>query len=284
MSPIGRVFIVLNLVLAGTFVGFAGTFLQKHTNWQTQYNQLKENTDKEKVALNQLIQQKDTELGTAQREVTRLDSLQRQTQNSLDEARRTNEGLEKQVSDLTGDIKSLNSSYATVASKVEKASDDSAKAIQMALAAEEEKNKALNAKVDLEAKLAEANAKISGQEKSIADLNGSLATLQGEVRQRDILIQVAKTRMPSIFTDAQPDIAGRVENVDALGNLVTIMLTDGQKDCQPGHRLALYNDRAYLGEAVVTDVKGEFAFARITAKPANASVKQGDRAKTNLSR
>jgi hypothetical protein len=36
MSPIGRVFIVLNLILAGTFVGFSGTHLQKQFNWKKQ--------------------------------------------------------------------------------------------------------------------------------------------------------------------------------------------------------------------------------------------------------
>ena len=34
MSPIGRVFIVLNLLLAGTFVGFSGTYLQKQHNYK----------------------------------------------------------------------------------------------------------------------------------------------------------------------------------------------------------------------------------------------------------
>ena len=34
MSPIGRVFIVLNLLLAGTFVGFAGTYLQQANHWK----------------------------------------------------------------------------------------------------------------------------------------------------------------------------------------------------------------------------------------------------------
>ncbi len=38
MSPIGRVFIIVNLVLAAAFIGFAGTFLQNHTNWKTQHD------------------------------------------------------------------------------------------------------------------------------------------------------------------------------------------------------------------------------------------------------
>ena len=37
MSPIGRVFIVLNLLLAGTFVGFAGTYLQRQDNWRDKF-------------------------------------------------------------------------------------------------------------------------------------------------------------------------------------------------------------------------------------------------------
>ena len=41
MSPIGRVFIVLNLILAGTFVGFSGTHLQKQFNWKKQAEKAK---------------------------------------------------------------------------------------------------------------------------------------------------------------------------------------------------------------------------------------------------
>ena len=45
MSPIGKAFLVINLVLAGIFVGFAGTYLQKAADWKQQHEDLKESTD-----------------------------------------------------------------------------------------------------------------------------------------------------------------------------------------------------------------------------------------------
>ena len=37
MSPIGRVFLVLNLGLAGGFVAFAGTYLQRADHWRDKF-------------------------------------------------------------------------------------------------------------------------------------------------------------------------------------------------------------------------------------------------------
>src|SRR5262245_44907256 len=82
MSPLGRVFIVLNVILAGTFVGFAGTYLQKQHNWKTQYDNEKKAHDadnakaaSEKSANEQEIAKLNTDKGRLETELgsTRVD-------------------------------------------------------------------------------------------------------------------------------------------------------------------------------------------------------------------
>ncbi|MFQ5505267.1 MAG: hypothetical protein ACE5F1_10770, partial [Planctomycetota bacterium] len=52
MSPIGRAFIILNLILAAVFVGYVGFYLQNVDSWKAKY----EAKDKEMLAMQEAMQ------------------------------------------------------------------------------------------------------------------------------------------------------------------------------------------------------------------------------------
>lgn len=284
MSPIGRVFVVLNLVLAGGFVAFAGTFLKNHTNYKDLYK--KEETklaaktsefEAEKTSLT-------TELSAAKTQVSSLDTLSKRNDAQLSEAKAENEILSKKLASIEGDVKGILSHWSTVASKVEAAGEDAKKTLAMAMTADEEKHKALNAQQQAEAKLTEANNKIAALDAKIADLNGAVAAKDAEIGQQKILISNGKAKFGDAFLGlAQPDAEGRVSHV--ADKLVTIEYTKkGGGDLMKGHTFALYNDKGYKGEALVTEVEGSIAFCRITMAKDGASVNVGDKAATNFGR
>ncbi len=280
MSPIGRVFVVLNLVLAGAFVGFAGTFLKNHTDYKAKFtaksSELEKSTadwTKERESLNGL-------LGTSNRELTAANSNFARSEAELKEEKNRNETLSKQVADLIASVNQIKSDNATVASKVEAASEDAKKTLQMAMAADEEKHKALNAQQAAEAKLAEASNKITAMDADIANLKGEIAKKDTMIQERDTLIALVKHKSPGILTLAQPDAEGRVHH--SAEKLVTIELTKPNPELKAGNTFSIYNGNAYKGEAVITDIKDNFAFCRMTM--VKDAIAVGDRAATNLGR
>src|SRR5262245_17777968 len=140
MSPIGRVFVVLNLVLAGAFVGFAGTYLKHHTNWKEQHGAVSKQFEEKKKADESTINTLTAELGTAKRELQKIDALSKRDAAELADKKAENERLSQQVASLDADIKAIKGDYATVAVKVETASEDAKKTLALAMAADEEKH------------------------------------------------------------------------------------------------------------------------------------------------
>ncbi len=284
MSPLGRVFIVLNLVLAAAFVGFAGTFLQRHTDYKDRYDQkagefdrAKEVADAERKALNEQFSAADREL---RQHKAQLDT----TANENKGLREENQQLEQRLTDLTTDVKNLSSQTTTMAEEIRQATVQGKQAYELAMQASQAKDEALGQKEAAEAALAEANRKVSALEGSLAEQNGRIAGFERDTAEKDVLLAMVNRRFPGLLAVMQPDIKGVVQTVQGgEGELLTIRVTDnaGQVEVKPGYTFAIYKD-AYKGEAVIQDVQGEFAFCRVTTKVDGATVQVGDAAATNV--
>jgi chromosome segregation ATPase len=282
MSPTGRVFIVLNLVLAGAFVGFAGTYLKNHTNWKQKHDAVDTEFRTSKKDLDAKVSSLESQLITATRENQRIDQSEKAAKAELADEKAVNQRLSGQVSSLEADIKAIKSDYATVASKVETAAEDAKKTLQLALAADEEKHKALNLQKDADAKLAEANATIKEFEAKVADLTGDIQKKDQTIGEQGTLIKSVQLKAPGLLLTAQPDVEGRVHNV-SNNKLVTVEITNKAGELKPGNQMALYNGSTYKGEMLVTNVEGNFAFGKITLSKDGTTVNVGDSARTNVS-
>lgn len=283
MSPIGRVFVVLNLVLAGAFVGFSGTYLKNHTNWKQKHDTVAAEFQAKKTEDSAALESMKQDLSKATRELTAITATGKKADAELEDAKKENERLSKQVSSLESDIKEIKSGYATMVTKVESASDDAKKTLAMAMTADDEKHKALNLQKDAEAKLAEANAKISSLDTKIAELSGNIQKHEQTIGEQKTMLAAWNLKFPGAVLGAQPDVSGRVHHV--ANKLVTVEITDKKgADLQKGNTLSIYNASGYKADMVVESVDGNFAFGRITMAKDNASVAIGDSAKTNLTR
>jgi|RhiMethySRZTD1v2_1073278.scaffolds.fasta_scaffold502908_2 DNA repair exonuclease SbcCD ATPase subunit len=281
MSPIGRVFVVLNLVLAGTFVGFAGTYLKNHTNWKEKHTTLQTKADKDIKDRDSQIEDLKGSLGTAQRENGKIDSLNKAQKSELDDKRADNEALRKQMASLEADIKTIKADNSTVAAKISEATEDAKKTLQLALAADDEKHKAMNAQKEAEAKLADANAKIAGLETKLADAGGDLQKREQTIEELKLIVAAWQIAHPGEKPNAQADVEGRVHLVS--GNLVTIQITDekGGK-LQKGNTFAAFSGSSYKGDIQITSVEGNFAMGKVTVPVDGKPISVGDRVSTNL--
>jgi hypothetical protein len=258
MSPIGRVFIVLNLALAGGFVAFAGTHLQKQHDYKSQLETAqtaalekeKELTAQIDVLTNERIRLEsskntiETELGIRKNELAKSED--------------DNKRLSQQLASMEGDIKALRSAAEANNSLAKAATDQADAAFKMAIADQKAKNEAVNARNAVEAENKTLNNTIAALNATVEDKNGAIADLQKERNELNLLVSVAQENgfVPGL---AAPALTGTVAHV-ANNRLCTIKITDNPGDVDIGDQLAkrkfsfaVYDASGYKGEAVATE-------------------------------
>lgn len=284
MSPIGRVFIVLNLVLAGVFVGFGGTYLQKQHDFKTQLEAEKtaraEEVNKLTADVTRLESERHAfEIAKTQRE-TELDS----TKNTLASVQDENKRLHQQVASFEGGLKQLVS--VAEANKVEaKAAFEKAQeAYQMAIADQKAKDEAVRQRDEVQAENRTLNTQIASLQETIANKDIELAQMSKDVSEKDLLLAVAKQK-GFVTAMAAPNLGGTV--VNASGRLCTIQVTENPGDVDVGEMIAklpfsfaIYDESGYKGEAVATryEPSAKAVFCDLTL--VKGDIKVGDRAAT----
>ena len=121
MSPIGRVFIVLNLILAGTFVGFSGTHLQKQFHWKKQAEKVQGELDSARKEMSSEIERLRSDLSTMTTAKSTGETLLSQTRNELDNAKDEVKRLETSNASMDADLKKLASEIGGIKSNADAA-------------------------------------------------------------------------------------------------------------------------------------------------------------------
>jgi hypothetical protein len=278
MSPIGRVFIVLNLILAGTFVGFAGTYLQKQDTWKKKFDAEKTAHDADAKSSQASIADLTMKLNQDEASKHALEALKNSLENEKERLADENKRLDGKLSSLEGSFKGLDTTYSGMGAQVTAAIGQLKDVSTKLGESEKSRDDAIRDKDDAVAKLKDANQQIAaltdaGQKKDIqiADLGKK----QGELQ---LLVDVAHAKG---FIDmmATPPLAGTVSLVN--GKLVTIAVTNNpnKAEIKPGYTFAISDGNVYKGEARVTSADGDHAFATMTI--IKGTVKEGDLATTN---
>lgn len=282
MSPIGRVFIIVNLILAAAFIGFAGTFLQNHTNWKTQFDAEKRDHDTAVDAATQTESRLRGELATSVSQATQTHQLLENAQRDLVDANAESQRLSAQLDTMAGNINQITASTAGMRSSIDTAVQNAQQASQDNIAAQSQRDQAVQDREEAVANLRDANFTMTQLQDQIEAQGGQIAELQADIRQKDILVASAKIR-GYLESMAAPDLRGVVTVVGASGRLVTVSITEnpGEAAIEPGIEFAIYSGETYKGDARITSVEGTYAFCTLLFEPASAIV-VGDRAATKL--
>ncbi|MFM1871096.1 MAG: hypothetical protein RL398_518 [Planctomycetota bacterium] len=286
MSPIGRVFIVLNLLLAGLFVGFSGTHLQKQSNYkqalekeQTAHADSKKAWETEKSRL-------ENDRTTFEIAKTQLETSLNATKTQLAGAQDENKRLSAHNDSLEADIKALR----TVAEAGNKASEaafnKAEEAYKMAIADQKVKDDAVRAKDAAEEENRSLKNTIAGLNETVTNKDLEIASLQKERSENQLLLAVAREKgfVPSM---AAPNLSGTVTH--ASGRLCTIAVTDnpGNIDiadhlAKNKFRIAIYDKDGYKGEAVATEYNEQSKSILCNVILVNkGQIMEGDKASTS---
>lgn len=285
MSPIGRVFIVLNLALAGGFVAFSGTHLQQQHNYKEQLQQAQDAAEEKQKELQAQIDQLSSERTTLEVAKTARETELTATRNTLDQAQDENKRLTGQLAAMEGDIKALRSAAEAANALSKTAHEQAEAAYKMAMEDQKKKDEAIRSKDAAVAENKSLKNTIASLEATITDKNGSIADLEKERNELNLLVSVAQENgfVPGL---AAPTLAGTVAHV-ANNRLCTIKITDNPGNVDIADQLAkrkfsfaIYDASGYKGEAIATAYHAADNAVTCRLQPHKGEIKPGDNAST----
>jgi len=284
MSPIGRVFIVLNLALAGTFVGFAGTYLQHQDNYKELLAEAQTDAEEAKSLADAQITKLTDEKNDLERQKISLNQSKNALETDNSELSAENASLKAQLAGMGQNLQSLAAAQQATAQQVEAAFEKANQSEQLALDAVKARDEALRT-------LTAAQSEISEKERNIADLQSSgndqtaqIADLQRELRNATTLLDAARLANPGLFANltTAPPVNGTV--TDSKGRKVTLVAEAGEASADKfkGAQVGIWGNDGYHGEVVISDalVEGDrlYLFGDVMLTADGKSIQIGDRA------
>lgn len=285
MSMLGKIFIVINLLLAGVFVGFAATYLDQADNWKAKHATLAKEMEQKTDSLTSQLSQEAAKSADLTAKLLQADTKLSQEESSNAELKDENQRLEGQLAQLSGSLNQMKGDLATVSSTLERSVNEYTSSMQLAIKAGEERDAAVRAKDVAVADLADANNRITALTETVEARDASLAMASDKIAEQGILLDNIRRIMPgSIVAElAMPSLKGTVQHV--AGDLLTVQVTSNPASAEilPGYRFAIAGGTDnYKGEALVTEVDGTTAFCRLTIKDGESTtVSVGDAAMTH---
>lgn len=284
MSPIGRVFIILNLVLAGGFVAVSGTHLQQQHNYKTQLQQEQEARTKEVGEKNRQIADLTTERNNFENAKTANERKAEQLEVRLTQAEDENKRLSQTLAQFEGDIKTLVAANSSTSAEVKSAFDQAKMAFAQSQADQKTKDEAVSAKNTAEAENRELKNTIAANLETIKTKELEIADLTKDRSELRLLVAVAEANgfKPSM---AAPNLSGLVTT--ASGRLCTIQITDNPGNVDINEQIqrgkwgfAIYDGTTYKGEAIATKYEASANAVLCNIYLVKGEIKEGDRAST----
>lgn len=285
MSPIGRVFLVLNLGLAGAFVAFSGTYLQRADHWKDRYEKRDADATREVTDLTGALRKMSDKFSEENRQNAILITNKKGFETKLAEKDRDNAALQKRLSELDATMKTATSHLSQIATELASARQDAKASMDSAIAAAAAKDEAIAKMNAADKSLDDANFKIKNLGEQVEEQTAQLASRDQKLREKEVLLQLVNERYPAIFQTLHPLVQGTVSRVGASGNTLTITVQSGGENLKAGARFAIYNAQdGYKGEATVREVdeSKKLCFARVSLDQGK-KIETGDNASTNLS-
>ncbi|MGQ0553526.1 MAG: hypothetical protein ACT4PU_09945 [Planctomycetota bacterium] len=283
MSSIGKIFVVVNLVLALLVLGAAGALLQKSETTQAD---LKAKTEALATAETQLTEataqfaererQLNSEKLRLQEDKDDLEVAKTNAERNVARAEESNQQLRDDVTKINSKLDALESSYASALQRTEELNDQNGQLRGEAVAAKEAQRQAEMARRD-------AADELASLRRQIDDVNGQLAAVQEEAATNARLLEVAKATSgfdPTAVL-AMPRIEASLAEVDLAYGFV-ILDKGASHQVQRGFTFDVHRAGTFLGRVRVDEVYPGHSTARIELAAPNTLMQRFDKASTYL--
>jgi predicted nucleic acid-binding Zn-ribbon protein len=285
MSPIGRIFIVLNLILAAVFLAWAANNVAQSHDYRTKLNAEIKAHGETKATLDGQVSQLRTDLDTKSAEA---DSFRSERDDARADAARNGsqaDDLRRQVSDANAANEKNSTALTDIRSTLDSINTSKDEAVAAQRKAENERDDALASAQDANSRSEDLEAENADLQNTISELEGKVAMLQTKVGNLDTQLAT----LVDVTGVNYRDIAGQQQiEADVLQAVYDvkpglIALNKGSKDgVKRGYTFEIFNGRDYKGQARVENVREDMCTALILRVEDGQTIKSGDKASTRL--
>jgi predicted RNase H-like nuclease (RuvC/YqgF family) len=283
MSSIGKIFVVVNLVLALLVLGAAGALLKATQVTKADFDQKVVELGDKQTELDEatsqfgvLERQLNDNLRLMQQERDDKEVQRLTLERSVDKGNADNQQLRDDVTKINTTLSALQGSFSSMQQQNENLIDTNTQLRQDAQDASEEARLAETARRGLADQLAQA-------QRDMSDLDMELTAAVDDSRQDKALLEVAMDSGfdPTVVV-AMPRIEANVAEVDTEYGFV--ILDKGTRDqVQRGFTFEIHRaGDGYLGRVKVDEVYNDYATATIDIKVPGKAMARFDRASTYL--
>lgn len=285
MSPIAKLFTVINVVLAGVFLGWAANSLSKADSWKKLHDDLKAKSTAMEAALGAekstlLAEKQQLEAGKVALQGER-DSLQ----SDIDRLKGQLADEERKNNEMRGDVAKFAASIDGMREQTNQLTSARDVAQQAARDAEKAKEEAVAAQTAAEAKASDLETSLHTAEGNVADLEKANTSLKKDLdsvtTNFESLAAFTKTSIKDF--QAMPQIEGRVLDVAMNVKPGLIAINKGSADgVKPGYTFEIYDGKTYKGQVRVEYVHDNVCSALVLRAVDGQQIRQGDAASTRL--
>jgi predicted RNase H-like nuclease (RuvC/YqgF family) len=283
MSPIGKVFLVLNLALAGLFVGSAASLVGASESYRVQAEDIQVQLTTAQADASTEASELRAQLTNAEGAKDRLAASKAQVESdrdALSEELKTeqtqNSDLRERLSGSEGKLGDLESTNRSNSARIVEISTESRNLRNERDDAIDSRDSALKSKASAE----RGNDKAQRQANELSIALGREKDRANSAEAK--LSEVAKLYKVDLNTlNAQPDLAGVVLDASYDGTPVVVINMGSQDQVKPGFTFDVYNGATYKGRIYVETVNTHQAAATVQMV-GNAPIAAGDAVVTRL--
>ncbi len=285
MSSIGKIFVVLNLVLAAVFVGWAMNVVSTSGEWMKKHNEVVATSGTDKTALNEELKKVRAELGLSKTDLASARSAQEEAKRAADRLTTEKKDLETNNATLNAAIVKIETTLGGISAARDKSDADAKKATAAQTAAETARRTAELAQQSAEEAQAAAEAQMRDTTNQVASLEKEKTKLVNELSSiqtsLDTVVAATGTKLQDIT--AVPKIEGAVLGVETsvAPGLVAINVGSA-KGVKRGHTFEIFDGSTYKGQIRIEFVHGDMSSGLITRPVQGQTIRQGDGATTRL--
>jgi len=281
MSPIGRIFVVLNLILAFAFLGWAGQALSTTENY-------KKDLETAKAAHAAEVSKKDEEISKLTVDLNGATEQQRQFHSERDQKTAEADGLRRELDELKSrhdglqaSLKKIEATLGDYNSTITQLGQQKDAAVEKANDAQRERDSAVSEKDAAEMARRDAEEAQKNAETRIADLEKERGLLMEQISDLDTrmakVVEMTGANLGDIV--APPKIEGYVLEVNR--DLKLVVINKGAKDLvKPGYSFSIYRGSQYKGQVRINSVQDGLASGIIEGE--KSPITKGDSASTSL--
>jgi len=179
MSPIGRIFVVLNLILAAAFLGWASTSLATAQDWRQKHDESQKENEAKLAAKDQDVSALEVKVNTLTEEQSRLRTQRDQFEAEVEKLK-TQLGDEGRRGDkLQGDITAIQASLSDYSDTIKQLSSEKERILERLGEAEKARDEANDQVMATEMEKRDAQDALRRAQDQIADLKDQLGAVAG---------------------------------------------------------------------------------------------------------